>query len=84
MLVPVFAMYYRSRRIISAYNRNLATIQAQRRAEAHRIMQLAEESPEKLTRAERAAVEGVVVGLQVGPVKSLVPVEAAPQRAVKT
>jgi hypothetical protein len=60
MLVPVFAMYYRSRRIISAYNRNLATIQAQRRAEAHRIMQLAEESPEKLTRAERAAVEGKI------------------------
>lgn len=58
MLVPVFAMYYKSRRIISAYNRNLATIQAQRRAEADRIMKLAQEAPEKLTRAERAAVEG--------------------------
>ncbi|GHJ85833.1 hypothetical protein NliqN6_2235 [Naganishia liquefaciens] len=43
---------------MSQYNRNLATIQSKRQEDALRIAQLAREEPEKLTRAERAAVEG--------------------------
>lgn len=60
MLVPVFAMYYKHRCNNSRFNSNLATIQARRRDEAIRVLQLAQESPERLTRAERAAINGKI------------------------
>lgn len=58
MLVPVFFMFYKHQRSLARFNRNLAFIQAKRDEQALRIAQLAREAPEKLTRAERAAVEG--------------------------
>lgn len=60
MLVPTFILYYKSRQSASNLETAISVAQQKRREDALRIMQLAENAPEKLTRAEKAVVEGKI------------------------
>ncbi|KAI5454741.1 hypothetical protein NCC49_003627 [Naganishia albida] len=60
MLVPSFIMWYKSHRRAAALETALSVAQQTRREDALRVMRLAETAPEKLTRAQRAAIEGKI------------------------